>query len=263
MKNRTLLLVVLLSTALTLSAQDEESANAQANNPLANMTALNFHNYYVPRLTDATSDSYLNNTWVRFAKPFSDGRLLLRVSAPISTVSTQLGFEGASTTSGLGDINAFLSYQFVSKPTATIGAGPLLVAPTATDDLLGADQWQAGVAIVAFIAKNPTFQFGSLITYQTSISENDAGTSTSIAAFQPFYFWQLGKGNYLRGAPIWVFNLEANAYHVPFALGIGKVVRIGDTVCNLFVEPQYSMLSAGALQPQVQIFTGINLQFLN
>ena len=37
-----------------LKAQDDGDDNAQANNPLANMTALNFHNYYVPKLTDAT-----------------------------------------------------------------------------------------------------------------------------------------------------------------------------------------------------------------
>lgn len=260
MKNLIFLLFIFMSTT-PLWAQDD-AANAQANNPLANMTALNFHNYYVPKLSNAPDESYLNNTWVRFARPFSDGKLLLRVSAPITTVSMPSEYEGVQTTSGLGDINAFLSYNFVSKPTATVGAGPLLVAPTATNSALGADQWQAGFAIVAFIAKSPTFQFGSLITYQTSITENDAGTSTSIGAFQPSYFWQLGNGNYLRGAPIWVFNLESSAYHVPFALGIGKVVKLGDTVCNLFVEPQYSVLTYG-VQPQVQIFTGINLQFLN
>jgi len=33
------------------------------------------------------------------------------------------------------------------------------------------------------------------------------------------------------------------------------------TVFNLFVEPQYSLFHRG-IQPQVQIFTGINLQFL-
>jgi hypothetical protein len=84
---------------------------------------------------------------------------------------------------------------------------------------------------------------------------------TSIAAVQPFYFWQLGKGTYLRGAPIWAFDLENDAYSVPLALGIGKVVKLGTTVFNLFVEPQYSMFIDGT-QPQVQVFTGINLQFM-
>lgn len=52
-----------------------------------------------------------------------------------------------------------------------------------------------------------------------------------------------------------------DAYSVPLALGIGKVVKLGPTVFNLFVEPQYSLLVYG-MQPQFQIFTGINLQFM-
>ena len=37
----------------------------QANNPLANMTALNFHNYYMPKLADAPEGANLNNTWMQ------------------------------------------------------------------------------------------------------------------------------------------------------------------------------------------------------
>jgi hypothetical protein len=62
-------------------------------------------------------------------------------------------------------------------------------------------------------------------------------------------------------APIWAFDLENDVYSVPLALGIGKVVKLGTTVFNLFVEPQYAMFIDGT-QPQVQIFTGINLQFM-
>lgn len=59
----------------------------QANNPLANMSSLNFHNYYAPKLTDSPSDSYMNTAWVRFAQPIAGGKFLLRVSAPIPTMN--------------------------------------------------------------------------------------------------------------------------------------------------------------------------------
>jgi len=255
--------IALVPFALRAQDQPEEehaSAAAQANNPLANMTALNFQNYYMPSLNDAPSDAYMNTAWIRFAKPLADGKLLLRASAPISTI----GFPGGgavSATSGLGDLNAFVSYALVSKPTATVGVGPMLTLPTASEDVLGTGKWQGGFAFVAFIAKSPIFQFGGLITWQASFAGDENRSSTSLAAIQPFYFWQLGKGTYLRGAPIWAFDLENDAYSVPLALGIGKVVKLGSTVFNLFVEPQYSILIDG-VQPQVQIFTGINLQFM-
>ena len=99
------------------ATENQQSSMAQANNPLANMTALNFHNYYVPKLTDAPADSYLNTAWIRFAKPFVKGRLLFRLSIPLNTVT----FPGLADTvyamNGLGDMNAFLSYNFISKPT--------------------------------------------------------------------------------------------------------------------------------------------------
>ena len=115
---------------------------------------------------------------------------------------------------------------------------------------------------MAFIAKSPVFQFGGLITWQTSFAGDEDRNKTNLAAVQPFYFWQLGKGTYLRGAPIWAFDIENDAYHMPLALGIGQVVKVGSTVFNLFVEPQYSVLHKGT-QPEFQFFSGINLQFIN
>ena len=120
---------------------DEASDLAQANNPLANMTALNFHNYYAPKLTDAPSDAYLNTAWIRFAKPFAKGRLLFRLSIPLNTITYPDPYGTVFAMNGMGDMNAFLSYNFISKPTATVGVGPLVVAPTASDDSLGAGKW--------------------------------------------------------------------------------------------------------------------------
>ena len=62
---------ILFAVALTGSASGAEGggdAAAQANNPLANMTALNFQDYYIGRITETDKDG--NQFWVRFAKPF-------------------------------------------------------------------------------------------------------------------------------------------------------------------------------------------------
>ena len=85
MKNIILLAVITTMNCFAATAQEESAA--QANNPLANMTALNFHNYYIPKLTDAPSDAYLNTTWIRFAKSFAEGKLLFRLSVPMNTVA--------------------------------------------------------------------------------------------------------------------------------------------------------------------------------
>ncbi|QDH79786.1 hypothetical protein FKX85_12385 [Echinicola soli] len=253
---------VMLSSRLFAQDGKEASSSTQANNPLANMTALNFHNYYIPRLTDAPKEAYLNNSWVRFAKPISEGKWLLRVSAPLNTTGIPNSADGTvNSINGLGDVNAFMSYNFISKSTATVGIGPNLTAPTATETALGTGKWQGGFAMVAFIAKSAIFQFGGLVTWQASFAGDSDRPGTNVAAIQPFYFWQLGKGTYLRGSPIWAFDFKNDAFSVPLGLGIGKVVKVENTMFNLFIEPQYSMLHAGT-QPQFQLFTGINLQFM-
>lgn len=253
-----------LSITGSLSAQNEETdGNAQANNPLANMTALSFQNYYISQLTSAPADAYMNTAWLRFAKPLARGKLLLRASLPVATVASPDWSTGiVRTTNGLGDVNAFLSYSLVSNATTTVGLGPMVTAPTAAEAVLGSGKWQGGLALVTFIAKDPVFQYGGLVTWQASFAGDSDRRATSIGAIQPFYFWQLGKGTYLRGSPIWGFDFENDAYSIPLALGIGRVIKVGSTVFNAYMEPQYTMISKGT-QPQFQVLAGINLQFVN
>ena len=47
---------------------------------------------------------------------------------------------------------------------------------------------------------------------------------------------------------------------VPIGVGAGKVVVLGKFVVNMFLEPQYTFLHWGVGQPELQIFSGINVQ---
>lgn len=262
--NRCFIFLLVLLPGLAL-AQDENapagdggenlSAEAQANNPLANFTAFNFQNYYVPELSgdiDATANSLV----LRYAKPV--GNWLLRASLPFNRTPT-----GVNTTeSGLGDLDVFMAYLFdTGNPARSFGVGPQIVLPTATKDATGSGKYQAGLAAVYFDGTSKMFQWGGLLTYRTDFAGDSDRAETSVLAAQPFYFFQLGNGNYIRGAPIWVFDLERNTYHVPVGLGFGKVVPAGNTVLNFFVEPQFTVLSKGAGQPEFQLFMAVNMQF--
>jgi hypothetical protein len=50
---------------------------------------------------------------------------------------------------------------------------------------------------------------------------------------------------------------------VPLGIRLGKVVKSSRTVFNMFIEPQFTILHKGVGQPSVQIFTGLNMQFLS
>ncbi len=250
-----LLCALSIGIAAPLNAQQQASEQemAEANNPLASKYSLNLQNYFAPSLYDVPDQS-TNTTWIRGVIPI--GRTVTRASLPLNTRPSTSG----ESVSGLGDFNMFVAYLLVATPSTTFGVGPLLVAPTATDDALGQGKWQAGAAAVIFKVTK-VVQLGGLLTWQGSFAGDSARSSTSILAMQPFAVWQLGKGTYLRSTGVWDFDLKSGNYSVPIGFGIGQVVKAGGIVYNIFFEPQFTILHDGAGEPKIQLFAGLNLQF--
>jgi hypothetical protein len=256
-------IVLALALAGSASAQtpspDTEAkapSNADANNPLAKFQAFNVHNYYVPALSELDNQN-ANTFWLRYAQPF--GKFLFRASLPASRVPTA----DSKTMSGLGDANAFAAYLFdTGNPAVSVGVGPQITIPTASENETGTGRWLGGFAATFFDARSKTVQWGGLVTWQKDFAGDDARSPVNVLAVQPFYFFQLGGGLYVRGSAVAVFDIENDKYNVPVGLGIGKVVPTKKAVFNLFVEPQYTILSRGAGQPELQIFVGVNTQFV-
>lgn len=101
---RNCLTLGLALSMLTLSAaasaqEDNGGSNADANNPLANMTAFNLHGYFIPEFTGLQQAG--NQGFIRFAKPFNlGGDWLMRATLPVPTLPG--GTDGTSTGLGVG-----------------------------------------------------------------------------------------------------------------------------------------------------------------
>ena len=107
----------------------------------------------------------------------------------------------------------------------------------------------------AFAVPSPQIQLGGLLIWRASFAGDSDRSNTNVLALQPFGFWQLSGGTYLRAAPIWAFDLENETYNVPFGFGIGKVTKVGKTVFNIFIEPQFTVLHHSVGEPAFQLFT--------
>jgi hypothetical protein len=225
----------------------------QANNPVASVAALNLQNYYASQLSER-ADSSANTFLLRFAAPF--GPILARASLPVVTTSAP-----DASASGLGDLNVFVTWRLTdaASPT-TFAIGPLYVAPTATDDALGAGQHQLGGALIAMHSVG-VLLCGTLFQYQHSFAGDAARAETSVITPQLFAILQAGGGTYLRSSPTAMFELESGNYYVPLGLGVGHVSKVGAVVVNAFIEPQFTLLSRGPGQPLFQIFSALNFQF--
>jgi hypothetical protein len=264
---RKLFLSIFIVTSLSLYLENDVLADgdanmaAQANNPLANMTAFNIQDYYIGELTESNDSA--NQFWLRYAKPFSvsNTNWLMRASLPVNSYPSQ---SDGSTETGLGDFNVFAAYLIdVGNPAISFGIGPQLTIPTASNSSLGSEKWSAGFANVLFNANSKRFQYGYLLTWQASFAGDTNATNVNMAALQPFAMYQLGHGTYLRAAPIWVYDFEDDDYSVPLGIGIGQIFKKGKTVYNAFIEPQFSVASEGPGWPEWQIYVGLNMQFLD
>lgn len=110
-------------------------------------------------------------------------------------------------------------------------------------------------------ANNPLANMKALnfhFNYITNLTNSDMKVmSANIRYAQP-----IGEFLIRASLPTWTFNLRDEAINMPLGIGMGKVVKMGNTVVNLFIEPQFSLYSKDANQANFQIFGGINTQFL-
>ena len=235
----------------------DQSIVAKANDPLASSKAFNLQNYYIGEFTDSGKNG--NQAWIRYATPFSlgDTKWLMRASLPLNTYPVPPQFDHQT---GLGDATVFAAYLVPTGRKRSVGFGPQITAPTATGAALGSGKWSLGLMHILFDYSSPRFQWGYLLSWQASVAGAEERPNVNVGAFQPFLFYQLGKGAYLRSTPIMSYSFESGAYTVPIGLGVGKVIPAGNRVFNLFVEPQVSVADKGEW-PKWQVFFAVNTQF--
>jgi len=227
---------------------------AKSNNPLGEVTAVSFENYYFPTLYGVPNT---NANTFDFRMVAIAGRQIIRATVPVQT--TPVG--GGEYKSGLGDISMFDAIRISSSEKAEWAVGPLVQLKTASDDALGAGKWQAGAAIVGVFPMKGGSMIGFLGTWQHSIAGDEDRKTTNLSTFQPFAIYSIGGGYYLSSKGVMVFDFENNRYLIPLGVGIGKAVRAGGHMINAFFEPEFTVYHKGAGQPVIQLYAGIKWQW--
>lgn len=112
------------------------------------------------------------------------------------------------------------------------GFGPVLLFPTATDDLLGADKWGAGPTAVALTVQGP-LTVGMLANHIWSYAGDSDRDDISNSLLQPFaaYTWPSAWTVSLQSET--TYNWESEKWSVPVNLGVSKLVNWGKLPVNL------------------------------
>ena len=211
--------------AETPGSSEAEMAQKLAN-PLAAMISLPMQlNYDQDFGVDDTGDRFLMN--VQPVVPFSltkDWNLISRTIAPVVTQDEL--FAGAGRQTGLGDTTESLWFS-PAMPTdkgLVWGIGPIILIPTATDDLLGGGKWGLGPTIVALRQAGP-WTYGGLANHIWSVAGSGNRNDINSTYFQPFITYNTPS------AVTFALNLESSydweseQWAIPVNFMVSKLVR--------------------------------------
>jgi len=219
--------VFLLPLAANAQTGDAELAQ-ELTNPVADLVTIPIQMNFDRNIGPA-DDGTKVTTNVQPVIPFQlsdDLNLITRTIVPV--VYQDEIYPGAGSQFGLGDINLTL-FLSPKKPTASgliWGAGPVLLLPTGTDDLLSAKKWGAGPAAVALALRGP-WTVGVLANHIWSFAGDDNRQDINNTFIQPFaaYTWPSAWTASVQSET--TYNWKDEQWSIPVNVAVSKLVRFG------------------------------------
>jgi len=175
-------------------------------------------------------------------------------SEPIPT-----GFDEFDHKGGIGDIQLPVLLNLPERYAGNflLGAGPVTLFPSATDDDLGQDQWALGPAVVfgyktkfltAVLFPNYFWKIGSS-GQDDDTPDISQGSMLYALVFNLPNAWQVGMN------PTISYNDQAkpdNRWNVPVGLFAGKTIKIGKMPVNIKAGVEYSVVSPDSFGQDAQ-----------
>jgi hypothetical protein len=208
------------------------------NNPVAALISVPIQGNWDFGIGEADAQRFLLN--VQPVIPFSiskDLNLITRTIVPF--VSAQSPVPGGSTTSGLGDIvqSFFLSPKAPTAGGWIVGAGPVLLYPTATQSALGAGKWGAGPTAVVLKQENG-FTYGLLANQIWSFA-GWGSTDVNAMFLQPFVGFTTKRFTTFMLNTESSYDWNSSQWTVPINLMVTQMLKVKTQIISLQLGYRY------------------------
>jgi hypothetical protein len=228
--------ILLVCAGASAHAQEasEESLAMQLSNPVAALISVPLQLNYDENIGPADrGDRWLLN--VQPVIPFDlndDWNLISRTILPIVDQSDI--FPGAGSQSGVGDVvqSVFFSPKAPTASGWIWGAGPVLLLPTGSNDLLTTDKWGVGPTAV-LLKQTGGWTRGVLANHIWSVAGEDRRADISATFMQPFLTYTTPTRWTFAINTESTYDWENEQWSVPVNVSASKLLRFGNQLVSL------------------------------